>query len=373
MSRPWHWVSIRLAYGCRLVPASPPKRQVANARSAEVAAGDRLGGQAHRPGVPVVEVDGEEQVALRPPRRSACRPRPGRTTSGFSTSSGTPARMTRSVGPKCASLGRHTRHQVGALAVEHLLEVGVGRVRRSSAARAAVRPGSRPTTAHQVECRGRSAKTWRAGRPHQAPVPTTATRIGRIPAVGTVGRRHTGCEPRGGRHRSLRRARRDWTSTTTHQERAADHLLVVRGEGADLVDQVLDHLEQQHAGERAAERAGAAGEQRAADDDRGDRLELAALADGGQAGRRLCGDQDAGETGEQGAEHVDQHLDPGDRQAHQLGRLLAAADGEHRLPEPGAVEHHHRHDERDEGEPAPARRARATAPGRSGSAPGRPG
>ncbi len=41
------------------------------------------------------------------------------------------------------------------------------------------------------------------------------------------------------------------------------------------------------------------------------------------------------------AEHVDQHPDAGHRQTHQLGRLLAAADGEHGLAEPGAVEHHH--------------------------------
>ena len=33
MSKPWHWVSIRLAYGCSLVPGSPPNRQVANTMS----------------------------------------------------------------------------------------------------------------------------------------------------------------------------------------------------------------------------------------------------------------------------------------------------------------------------------------------------
>ena len=30
MSKPWHWVSIRLAWRWPLVPGSPPKRHVAN-------------------------------------------------------------------------------------------------------------------------------------------------------------------------------------------------------------------------------------------------------------------------------------------------------------------------------------------------------
>ena len=97
--------------------------------------------------------------------------------------------------------------------------------------------------------------------------------------------------------------------------------------------------------------AGAAGQQRAADDDRGDRLELQADADGGEARRRTRGHEHAGERGQEGAHDVDGDLDPGDGQAHQPGRLLAATDGRHREPVPGALEHDPADEEREPGDP----------------------
>jgi len=39
------------------------------------------------------------------------------------------------------------------------------------------------------------------------------------------------------------------------QEHATDHLLVVRAERSDLVDQIVDHVQQQNSGERPRERA----------------------------------------------------------------------------------------------------------------------
>ena len=64
MSKPWHCVSIRLAWGCVLVPTSPPNRHVANEIGAERSRRDRLVSHLHRAGIAMVEVDGEEQLTI---------------------------------------------------------------------------------------------------------------------------------------------------------------------------------------------------------------------------------------------------------------------------------------------------------------------
>ena len=83
----------------------------------------------------------------------------------------------------------------------------------------------------------------------------------------------------------------------------------------------------------AEDGARAAGEQRAADDHGGDRVELRAHADHGDARDELGRGERAGEPGQQPAQRVDDDLGPRHRQAHQRGGVLAAADGEQGLAE----------------------------------------
>src|ERR687897_1664153 len=224
-------------------------------------------------------------------------------TNGFSTSSGNPARMTSSVGSKWPSLARQieTRSGCSRSSISPRSTYGAA---RTSWARAAARSGVLPTTAHRSTS-GRSANTRACSRPHHGPVPTTATLV-RCSCVMVPPRVGGG---RAGRSQSPPAAQIGLDDDDHDQEGAADHLLVVGAEGADLVDEVLDDPEQQHPGQGAGEGAGASAEQRPSDDDGRDRLELQAGPEGGQAGRGAGGDQDAGEAGEHGAGDVDEDLD----------------------------------------------------------------
>lgn len=58
MSRPWQWVSIRLAYGVRAGARVAAQAPGSERQPAALAGVDRLGGQAHRAGVAVVEANG---------------------------------------------------------------------------------------------------------------------------------------------------------------------------------------------------------------------------------------------------------------------------------------------------------------------------
>ena len=88
------------------------------------------------------------------------------------------------------------------------------------------------------------------------------------------------------------------------QEQAADDRLPVGrkrnpAEAVLEIEDVEHHGEQQRAGQRRADRADAAGQQRAADHDRGDGEQLPAHAFGRLAGAELRGEDDAGEPGQQ--------------------------------------------------------------------------
>jgi hypothetical protein len=97
------------------------------------------------------------------------------------------------------------------------------------------------------------------------------------------------------------------------QERAADHGLDVAVEPADLVD----HVGQQHADERAQHAARAPGEQGAADHDDGDRVQLGAHPDHGDAGLQVGRGERAREPGRHSTRGVDQDRGAGDGQAHE--------------------------------------------------------
>ena len=84
----------------------------------------------------------------------------------------------------------------------------------------------------------------------------------------------------------------------------------------------------EHAGKHAEDRAAAAEEAGAADDDRGDRVELGTDAGIGKAGIGAPGEQEAGEPGEKAAEHVDEDEHAVDIDAADARRLRVAADGD---------------------------------------------
>src|SRR4029450_8278335 len=98
-------------------------------------------------------------------------------TSGFSTRSGKPARMTASVGSKWPSLARQTETRSGRSRSSISSRATYG-LAPNSRARAAARSGVRPITA-QRSTSGRSAYTRACSRPHHGPVPTTATLVRR--------------------------------------------------------------------------------------------------------------------------------------------------------------------------------------------------
>ena len=74
------------------------------------------------------------------------------------------------------------------------------------------------------------------------------------------------------------------------------------------------------------DRAAATGQRGAAEDDRGDRVELEVVARGGVRGDQLRGDDQAHRRGAEAADHVDEHLGAVDAHAGQLRRALVAAD-----------------------------------------------
>ena len=90
---------------------------------------------------------------------------------------------------------------------------------------------------------------------------------------------------------------------------------------------VAQKLDQQRAEQRPDHRRPAAGERRAADRDRGDRVELHAEADQIGVARRIDrDDHQPGDAGAQAADRIDPALDPGDRNAGEPRRPLVAAD-----------------------------------------------
>ena len=158
--------------------------------------------------------------------------------------------------------------------------------------------------------------------------------------------------------------------TTRSKEAAADHRLPVGGEADPAqavleVEDVEDQAEQEGAGQGSADRADAAGQQRAADDDRGDREQLPADSLGRLAGAELGRQDHAGEAGQGAAEGVDQELHPVDRQAHQAGRVLAAADRQDVAAEGGEVEQYPSEDDRPPPPSAPVPGGPVGRPGRA--------
>src|SRR5687768_2177567 len=109
----------------------------------------------------------------------------------------------------------------------------------NSAARSSVRSLVRPATAHS-SASVRDENAFVCWRPHQSPVPTTATRMA-LSLMALPPSAQPGLD-----------------QDDEQEEDTADHLLVVRAEDADLVDQVLDHFEQQRTGEGSDQRAGTA-------------------------------------------------------------------------------------------------------------------
>ena len=75
------------------------------------------------------------------------------------------------------------------------------------------------------------------------------------------------------------------------------------------VEAVAQQPHDEHAGEDAEHRAAAAEEAGAADDHRGDGVELGADAGVREAGTGAAGEQQPGEPGEEAGERVDEHQD----------------------------------------------------------------
>ena len=129
-----------------------------------------------------------------------------------------------------------------------------------------------------------------------------------------------------------------------HQRRRVRHAV---GE-----QRVAHELDDERADQRADDGRPAAGEQRAADRDRGDRVELHAEADQIGVARRIDRDDDQpGDSCAQAADDVDPALDRGDRNAGQTRRPLVAADREDLPAEHGAAQRpggggdQHQHDD----------------------------
>ena len=110
-----------------------------------------------------------------------------------------------------------------------------------------------------------------------------------------------------------------------------------RGVGHAIGEQGVAHeLDQERADQRADHARLAAGERRAADRDRGDRVELHAEADEIGVARRIDRhDDEAGDAGAEAADRVDPALDRCDRHAGQPRRPLVAADRQDLAAEQG--------------------------------------
>ncbi len=110
-----------------------------------------------------------------------------------------------------------------------------------------------------------------------------------------------------------------------------------RTERAVEGDERLDDSEHQHAEERAGHVAHAAREQRAAYDDGGDGIQLHAHGMQAVAREHVEGEHHAGQGRTEARQGVDAHQRGAHRQAHQQGRVLAAAHGIDRAAERRAV------------------------------------
>src|SRR3954471_10292746 len=93
-------------------------------------------------------------------------------------------------------------------------------------------------------------------------------------------------------------------------------------------EDVGDRREDEHTEEGADDGAAATGEERAADDRRGDRVELVELPVGAGAGRRPGHDHDCGDPAAQARDHVEQDRGAPDVDAGEPGGLGVAADGD---------------------------------------------
>ena len=90
-------------------------------------------------------------------------------------------------------------------------------------------------------------------------------------------------------------------------------------------DAVVDHLEHQHAEQRAEQRAAAAGEAGAAEDDGGDHGQFEAAAGGRLAGIHQRGEDEAGEPDGQPGDDEGEKLQPLRPHARKAHRLLVGA------------------------------------------------
>ena len=126
--------------------------------------------------------------------------------------------------------------------------------------------------------------------------------------------------------RRLRADHDDALHDDEHQQQEPDDDPRPRLLGAHERDDRLDGAVDEHADHRPEHVAGAAGQQRAADHDRGDHVELGADAVARIAGAGVRREHQPGETAADAADDVDEHLGAGDVQAHQPSGLLAAAD-----------------------------------------------
>src|SRR5580765_4406951 len=92
------------------------------------------------------------------------------------------------------------------------------------------------------------------------------------------------------------------------------------------LETVGERLDDERANDGAEDRAHATGERRAADDDRGDRVELVAVTEGRLGRADAGGQQDATEAGEQAAQRVNGGLPFDDGDAGKAGRFFVATE-----------------------------------------------
>lgn len=129
------------------------------------------------------------------------------------------------------------------------------------------------------------------------------------------------------------------------EQRADDDLRPPGGECALEADEGQDDALDQHADEGAGHEGDAACEQRAADDGGGDGVHLHAEAVEVVSCQHDEAVRDAAEGGAEAGDGEDEHLRAKDRQAHERGALLAAADGEDGASEPRVAEDDGRDDD----------------------------
>ena len=142
--------------------------------------------------------------------------------------------------------------------------------------------------------------------------------------------------------RNWRERLRNWNCWTRTAATMMPPLTMFWASVDEVVDgeQVGDRREDEHAEQGADDRAPAAAEQRAADDRRGDRVELVEVGHGRLGRGGLRGEHDRGDAAAQPGQRVEQHGVPPDVDAGQPGRLGVAADRDGAPAERGAVEQH---------------------------------